>query len=412
MRSMPAVTRAHRPIVAAVAALLALSGLSAATATAAPVGAAAAPLGVASGAVGGAAGAGPVILGAGHRDAIAGSYLVIYRDGARADLSAGLDVRYRYTAPRGFAARMDEATAKRLAADPAVAFVEQDRLLRQAGTDTTQLNPPNWGLDRIDQTALPLNGQYTFTSTGTGVRAYLISTGIAVGHAEFGGRATWGTNTSGDGNNSDCHGLGTHLAGIVGGGSTGVAKQVRLVAVKIVPCGVPGTVAGAVAGVDWVSANHVKPAVALFGVATSIVSVALDNAVMASINAGVHYSVPAGNANVNACNYSPSRAPAALTVGATTRTDYRASFSNFGQCLDLFAPGVDIHSTWVSSGYRTMSGTEQAAAHATGVAAKYLWTNPNIPPGGVTTALLTAATVNVVVNPGAGSPNRLVRTYW
>jgi subtilisin family serine protease len=250
------------------------------------------------------------------------------------------------------------------------------------------------------------------------VNAYIIDTGIRFTHNEFGGRAGSGFDAVDGGAADDCNGHGTHVSGTVGGSTYGVAKNVHLVAVRVLDCGGSGTTAGVIAGIDWVTANHVSPAVANMSLGGGA-STTLDNAVVAAIASGVSFAVAAGNGNflgigVNACNSSPARVPAALTVGATNKNDKRASFSNFGSCVDLFAPGVDITSSWYSSNTatNTISGTSMSSPHVAGVAALYLQGNPGASPATVSAALIANATTGVVTSPGAGSPNRLLFTNY
>ncbi|WP_377470938.1 S8 family peptidase [Micromonospora siamensis] len=364
------------------------------------------------------------IRGAGVPGAISGSYLVVLKGDAVGsvnslaartavpDRAAALTRRYggsvaeTYSAAlTGFAAKMSAGQARRLAADPAVAYVEQDQVLTVQGTQT---NPPSWGLDRIDQRSLPLNASYTYPNTATNVRAYIIDTGIRITHSDFGGRASWGTNKV-DTNNTDCNGHGTHVAGTVGGASYGVAKGVRLIAVKVLNCSGSGSTTGVVSGVNWVTANAVKPAVANMSLGGGA-STTLDNAVANSISSGVTYAVAAGNSSANACNSSPSRVASALTVGATTSTDARASYSNYGSCLDLFAPGSSIKSAWSTgdTATNTISGTSMASPHVAGAAALVLSANPGYTPSQVASTLTSKATTGVVTSPGTGSPNRLL----
>ncbi|MFC7613217.1 S8 family serine peptidase [Actinokineospora soli] len=265
------------------------------------------------------------------------------------------------------------------------------------------------GLDRIDQRNLPLDSSYTYPNRAANVTAYVIDTGIRTSHGDFGGRATWGTNTSGDGNNSDCHGHGTHVAGTVGGTAHGVAKGVKLVAVKVLNCQGSGSNSGVISGVDWVTRNAVKPAVANMSLGGGASS-AVDTAVRNSIASGVTYSLASANDNADACNTSPARVAEGITVNATDRNDARASFSNYGTCTDVFAPGVSITAPWHTSdsATNTISGTSMAAPHVAGVVALRLSAHPNETPAQVATALLGAATPSKVTNPGAGSPNRLL----
>ncbi|WP_156758623.1 S8 family serine peptidase [Actinokineospora pegani] len=384
---------------------------AAAVAIAAGVGFAAAPSAVAMGEV----------VGAGGPGAIKDSYLVVFKAGTERkrpvrDTIGALagkhraKVKYSYTSSvRGFAGEMTEAEARKLAANPDVERVEQNSKVTTQGTQTG----PGWGLDRIDQPNLPLNRTYTYPGTAPNVRVYVIDTGIRTSHQDFGGRADWGTNTVGDGNDSDCNGHGTHVAGTIGGATHGVAKGVRLTAVKVLDCNGDGSYAAVIAGVDWVTQHHTSgPAVANLSLGGPGANTTLENAVRASIADGVVYSIAAGNAGTNACNQTPARTGEAITVGATTSTDGRASYSNHGTCVDLFAPGSDIVSAGHSgnTGTATMSGTSMAAPHVAGAAALVLGSNPALSPQQVAGALIGSATPNKVGNAGAGSPNRLLHT--
>jgi len=352
--------------------------------------------------------------------AIEGRYIVVFRAGTDVDRESsrlaaamGGKVTHRYhSALRGMAIELPAAAAAALANVPSVALVEQDQLMTT--TTTTQANP-TWGLDRIDQHALPLDRSYAYNSSGAGVTAYIIDTGILYAHSEFGGRASKGIDeiTPG-GTAADCNGHGTHVSGTVGGSTYGVAKDVNLVAVRVLDCGGSGSTSGVIAGVDWVTANHASPAVANMSLGGSA-STALDQAIAASVASGVTYAVAAGNGNFlgiaqNACNYSPSREPSAITVSATDNTDTKASWANYGTCVDIFAPGVGITSSWYDGGTNTISGTSMATPHVVGAAALYLETNPTATPAQVASALTSSATLNVVKNGGSGSPNRLLYT--
>jgi len=308
----------------------------------------------------------------------------------------------------GFAVEMSEADAERLSQDFRVKFVEEDGVVT---ADATQSNPP-WGLDRIDQRNLPLNAIYTFNWTGSGVRAYVIDTGIRTSHTQFGGRASNVFDAFG-GSGADCNGHGTHVSGTIGGSTYGVAKSVMLRGVRVLDCNGSGSNSGVIAGVDWVRQNHIAPAVANMSLGGGASS-ALDTAVNNLHNANVTIAVAAGNSNANACNSSPARAANAITVGSTTTTDARSSFSNFGTCLDLFAPGSGILSAWFSSNTATatLSGTSMASPHVAGVAALYKQANPSASSTTIRNAIVNNATTNVVSNAGTGSPNRLLYSLF
>jgi subtilisin family serine protease len=355
---------------------------------------------------------------AGSPTAIAGSYIVVFKDGAVSSTAVsgmasrlasrnGGAVRQVYgAAVRGFELSASAKAARVLAADPAVAYVEQNQVM---SIDATQTNPPSWGLDRIDQRNRPLNQSYTYPNTASNVTAYIIDTGIRFSHTTFGGRATSGFDAVDGGSADDCNGHGTHVAGTVGGSQYGVAKGVRLVAVRVLNCSGSGTTAGVVAGINWVTQNAIKPAVANMSLGGGA-STTLDNAVNNSINSGVTYAIAAGNSNANACNASPARVGAAITVGSTTINDARSSFSNIGTCLDIFAPGSSITSSWFTSNTatNTISGTSMATPHVTGAAALVLSVNPGWSPSQVRNQLVNVATTNVITNVGSGSPNRLL----
>lgn len=311
---------------------------------------------------------------------------------------------------RGFSVEMSEKEAKELANDVRVKYIEEDGIVYANATQTGA----TWGLDRIDQRGGPLNSTYNYDGTGSGVNAYIIDTGIRRTHNDFGGRAFIGFDAFTDGQNSnDCNGHGTHVAGTVGGTTYGVAKDVRLHAVRVLNCSGSGTNSGVIAGVDWVTANHVTPAVANMSLGGGA-STALDTAVNNSIAAGVSYAVAAGNSNVNACNSSPARAPNAITVGSTTNADARSSFSNFGTCLDIFAPGSSITSAWYTSNTatNTISGTSMASPHVAGVVALYLEVNPTASPSAVTSAIVGNATSGRLTSIGTGSPNLLLYSLF
>ncbi|HZI07399.1 MAG TPA: S8 family serine peptidase, partial [Archangium sp.] len=320
----------------------------------------------------------------------------------------GGTLEFTYTqALRGFVTRMSEERVKEMAErEPDVSYVEQDAVVT---ADWTQTQAP-WGLDRIDQRDRPLNGNFHYNRTGAGVHAYIIDTGILAGHSDFGGRATGDYTAISDGRGAnDCNGHGTHVAGTVGGARWGVAKGVRLHGVRVLGCNGSGSWSGVIAGLDWVKARHIKPAVvnmSLGGPGNR----AVDDAVRRVHAAGVVVAVAAGNDSSNACAKSPARVPEAITVGATNSSDTRPSWSNYGSCLDLFAPGDGITSAWSNGGTNTISGTSMAAPHVAGAAALFLESTPWAGTWAVTDALIGSATPNRVSNAGSGSPNRLLYT--
>ncbi len=308
----------------------------------------------------------------------------------------------------GFSVEMSEADAEAMSQDYRVLFVEEDGVMT---ADATQTNPP-WGLDRIDQRNRPLSGTYTYNWTGSGVRVYVIDTGIRTTHTQFGGRASNVFDAFG-GSGADCNGHGTHVSGTVGGSTYGVAKSALLRGVRVLDCGGSGSTSGVIAGVNWVTQNHINPAVANMSLGGGASS-ALDSAVNSLSNSGVPIAVAAGNSNANACDSSPARAVNAITTGSTTSSDARSSFSNFGTCLDIFAPGSSILSAWYTSdtATATLSGTSMASPHVAGVAALYKQANPSASATTVRNAIVNNATTNVITNVGTGSPNRLLYSLF
>ena len=349
---------------------------------------------------------GPV-LGVGLPGAIPGRYIVTMKPGAMTAASAGLGGgRVVERAGSTLAATMTAAQARRLAADPAVRFVEQDRRVHIEAA--TQKNP-DWGLDRIDQRTVKASKTYTPMDDGDSVHAYVIDTGVRISHSEFGGRASNGYDfVDNDATAQDCNGHGTHVAGTIGGAHYGVAKKVKIVAVRVLDCDGEGDLYDVIAGVNWVTSHAVRPAVANMSMGGDH-SASLEAAVQQSINAGITYVVAAGNENVNAAKESPSGLSAAITVGATDNRDRRASFSNYGSVVDLFAPGVNIRSAWASSNSATavLSGTSMAAPHVAGAAALILDAFPADTPAQVRNYLVAKATIGKVTDP-KGTPNRLL----
>ncbi len=344
-------------------------------------------------------------------------YIVVFEENAARDVRAtsfalanthrGRVGHIYERAIKGFSIELPEAAARALSRNPNVAYVEEDGEVKLGATQTGA----TWGLDRIDQRARPLNGSYVYNSTGVGVKAYIIDTGIRQTHVEFGGRAVHGFTAIIDANGSnDCNGHGTHVAGTVGGTTYGVAKFVTLVAVRVLDCAGSGTNSGVIAGVDWVTADHVAgaPAVANMSLGGGVSS-ALDTAVRNSIADGVTYVVASGNDNLNACNGSPARVSEAITVNSSTSTDARSSFSNFGSCTDIFAPGSSITSAWhtADNSTNTISGTSMATPHVAGAAALFLETNQTATPSTVWAAIRDRATANVITDV-VGSPNLLL----
>ncbi|AEV88767.1 peptidase S8 [Actinoplanes sp. SE50] len=354
------------------------------------------------------------VLEAGVAGAIPDSYIVVLKAGASAspDLVAGYggQVLNKYQATvRGFHARMSAEQAARLAADPAVQYVEQDAVI---GASSVQSNA-TWGLDRIDQRDRTLDRKYTYGSAKD-VTAYVIDTGIRTSHKDFGGRASSGWDfVDGDKTADDCNGHGTHVAGTIGGATYGVAKDIKLVGVKVLDCDGSGSYSDFIAGIDWVTAHAKLPAVANMSIGGPQ-SKALDDAVDRSIAKGVVYAIAAGNDNKNACRFSPSDTSNAITVGAIDNADKRASFSNYGSCVDIFAPGVNIKSASSdsNSGTEIMSGTSMASPHVAGAAALVLGAHPTWTPQQVRDDLVAHADAGLIRNPGTGSPNRSLYTGY
>ena len=348
------------------------------------------------------------LLRSGSPEEIPGQYIVVFRDAvenphgkAREKASkARATVKFSYGAVlKGFAAELSDEAVADLQADPDVAYIEQDQTVSLATTQTGA----TWGIDRIDQRNRPLSGTYTYTATGAGVRVYIIDTGVRPSHTQFGGRAS--TVYGGD----DCNGHGTHVAGTVAGSTYGVAKGALIRGVRVLNCAGSGTWSGIIAGMDWVRTNHIKPAVAnmsLGGGFSSSVNTAANNL----SNAGVFVAVAAGNSNANACNYSPASASAVTSVMSSTSSDAKSSFSNFGSCAHVYAPGSSITSAWHTSNTatNTISGTSMASPHVAGVAALYKSSIGDHSSSTIRSWIINNSTTGVITGNPSGTANRLL----
>src|SRR5881396_506132 len=318
---------------------------------------------------------------------------------------------HTYTAAlKGFAATLPDVAVPLLQLEPLVSYVEPDQTIRADGTEDMDANGDPWGLDRIDQQALPLSGTYTYTSDGAGVQAYIIDTGIWTLHPDFGGRAdnvydalTLDLVAIGE----DCNGHGTHVAGTVGGATYGVAKGVSLHGVRVLGCAGVGFTSDVIAGVDWVTANHQSPAVANMSLGGGS-SAALNTAVTNLWNSGVFLAVAAGNDNADACNSSPAGASGVFTVAASEKTDAKASYSNWGTCVEAYGPGSAIKSTYLARLTMTLSGTSMATPHVTGVAALYKAVNGDQSSATVANWIISNATTGAITGNPSGTPNRLL----
>src|SRR5215213_8431312 len=351
---------------------------------------------------------------------VANQYVIVFKDEVSVEEVGSLSselayahngvARHTYKAAlKGFSAELTEPAAIALSNDPRIDYVEEDGIVSIA---TTQLNPPSWGLDRIDQRDRPLNNAYTYNFTGAGVHAYVIDTGIRPTHQEFGGRASIAADFINDGQNgNDCNGHGTHVAGILGGATFGVAKDVTIHAVRVLGCNGQGTSSSVIAGVNWVTSNRIAPAVVNMSVGGPG-DTAIDTAVRNSINSGVPYAIAAGNDGQDVSLHSPARVAEALTVANSTINDLMAIGSNGGPLTDLFAPGTDITSAWIGSdtATATASGTSMASPHVAGVIAQYLQFTSGTP-ASINLAILNSASVNKIAGIGIpGTPNRLLYT--
>ncbi len=347
-------------------------------------------------------------------EAVPGQYIVVLQNSVAdpatvaSDLvnAAGGSLLHVYSsAIKGFAARLSAPAAAALQGNPLVASVEADQVMRADVTQAMDANGDPWGIDRIDQSALPLSRTYTYTSTGTGVHAYIIDTGIWTLQAEFGGRAN-NVFDAYHATGEDCNGHGTHVAGTIGAATYGVAKGVSLHGVRVLSCAGVGLNSDVIAGVDWVTANHVNPAVANMSLGGGK-SPALDQAVNSLWNSGVFLAVAAGNDNVDACTESPSGASSVFTVAASEKTDAKASYSNWGTCVEVYAPGSAIKSTYLAT-TMSLSGTSMATPHVVGVAALYKATFGDQPSATVSNWIITNSTAGVITGNGNGTPNRLL----
>jgi subtilisin family serine protease len=356
---------------------------------------------------------GPLAAKAAGPATIPGEYIVVFAESVsdaeaktkeKALKHKGRVSRSYKHAIKGFAAELSEAAVAELRADPDVAYVEADQEMTIDATQTGAV----YGLDRIDQRALPLSGSYTYGATGSGVRAYIIDTGILTGHTQFGSRASNVYDGFG-GNGQDCNGHGTHVAGTVGGSTYGVAKGALLRGVRVFQCSGSSSNSTIIAGIDWVTGNHIKPAVANLSLGGGY-SQATNDAVTRLANAGVYVAVAAGNSNLNACNTSPASAPVVTTVAASTSTDAKASYSNFGGCVDLYAPGSAVTSAWYTSttAINTISGTSMASPHVAGVGALYKASRGEASQATIDSWLKSNATAGAITGNPSGTPNRLL----
>jgi subtilisin family serine protease len=349
---------------------------------------------------------------------IPGRYIVVFKsdvENAAAEANAAVQAhggRLHHTyssAIKGFAASLPEAALQGIRNNPHVSFIEQDQTV-----SLTQVASPEqqatWGIDRIDQADRPLDTQYHFNATGAGVNAFIIDTGIRADHVEFTGRVKPGYTPIADGNGTnDCNGHGTHVSGTIGGTTWGVAKGVSLIPVRVLDCAGSGTWSDVIAGIDWVANSPLRPAVANMSLGGSASS-SIDSAVAGAVGKGVTMVVAAGNSNVDACTASPAREPSAITVGAIASSDSRAYYSNWGTCVDVFAPGTSITSAWNTgaTATNTISGTSMASPHVAGVAALVLQANPSATPAAVASYIVSTATPNRLTSIGTGSPNLLL----
>jgi subtilisin family serine protease len=343
--------------------------------------------------------------------AIPDQYIVVLKDGPRINAAsvaaaAGITPKYTYDAAlNGFAATLNQGQLKALQHNPNVAYIEQDA---EVSIQTTQpVSGGQWGLDRIDQPNLPLNGSYNYTATASNVTVYLIDTGINTTHWEFAGRAAVAYDALG-GNGIDCNGNATYQQGIIGSINYGVAKAVQLRGVRVLNCSGSGATSSVIAGMNWVAANAVSPAVVNITLGMAGPNASVNAATTAMVNAGKTVVVSAGSSNANACNFSPASALGVLTVAGSMQNDNRAPFSNYGSCVELYAPAGTITTTSINGGYATISGTSMAASFTSGVAALYLSGNPGASPAVVNSWITTNATPGVIIGNIPPTPNLLL----
>jgi subtilisin family serine protease len=337
---------------------------------------------------------------------IDGSYIVVVKEGAdprSVAAVAGVSPRFVYTAAlNGFAGTLNAGQINALQHNPNVDYIEQDGV---ASISTTQ-SGATWGLDRIDQRARPLSGTYTYTTTASAVRAYIIDTGIQANHPQFGTRASAVYDYAG-GSGADCNGHGTHVAGTIGSTTYGIAKGALLRGVRVLDCAGSGSYSAIIAGIDWVRVNAIHPAVANMSLGGGVNS-SLNTAATNLVNSGVFLAVAAGNENQNACNVSPASASGVFTTAASTSSDAKASYSNWGSCVEGYAPGSSITSTWINSGTNTISGTSMASPHVAGVAALYKGNFGDAASSTIVSWIINNSTANVITGNVTGTPNRLL----
>lgn len=339
---------------------------------------------------------------------IADQYIVVLKEGADAQAIAdalGVKAKHVYKAAiKGFTAKLNAKQLDALRANPLVDFIEQDQEVTLSATQYS----PTWGLDRIDQRYLPLSGSYTYTNGGAGVTAYIIDSGIESSHPDFGGRA-YNVYDAFGGNGEDCNGHGTHVAGTVGGATWGVAKDVQLRGVRVFPCSGGSAWSTIIAAIDWVRLYAQRPAVANMSLGGGYSS-AVNSAATNLANSGIFTAVSAGNNNGNACNSSPASASGVLTVAASNSSDTRASFSNYGGCVEVYAPGVNVTSAWIYGGTNTISGTSMASPHVAGVAAQYKSLYGDVASSTINSWITGNATSGVIRSNPSGTPNLLLAT--